>query len=105
MRWDEKREREGEETGGEEGKAKKVTRQAYRKGDISQRQRTYGGKKENGKRKSKEEEKEWSEMTQERSRQREYWGLGSSFTSSKEGTLFHFSVFSSYEKTGSKLCF
>lgn len=33
MRWDEKRERGGEETG-EEGKAKKVTRQAYRQGDI-----------------------------------------------------------------------
>lgn len=48
---------------------KKVTRQAYRKGDISQRQRTDGGKKESDKRKSKEE-KEWSEMIQEKSRQR-----------------------------------
>lgn len=57
MRCNEKKEREGEETGGE-GKAKKVTRQAYRKGDVSQRQRTYGGKKESGERKGKEE-KEW----------------------------------------------
>lgn len=90
MRWDEERGREGEETGGEEGKAKKVARQAYRKGDISQRQRTDGGKKESGKRKSKEEEeKEWSEMIQERSRQRECWGLGSSSTS-EEGNFVPF---------------